>query len=70
MSSRLTETDRHDGVDCAADGPHCGVCRHVTFLDRWKLTPYCTKWAESTDVVVGEVCSEFDPVPDADPADR
>lgn len=52
-----------DDLDCAAEGPHCGVCGHAAFTG-WDLTPLCTRWNEPTAVTVGVVCEAFDPVPD------
>lgn len=44
----------------AASGPHCGVCEHVTFEGDWERTPHCSYWEQSTSIVVGRVCDEFD----------
>ncbi|MFB6150688.1 MAG: hypothetical protein ABEJ40_02670 [Haloarculaceae archaeon] len=68
MSTRLDDEQREDDADrFAATGPHCGVCRHVTFLGDWERTPYCARWEEPTDISVGEVCTAFAP---AVPYDR
>lgn len=61
MASRLSGSQQAEGVDCAAAGPHCGVCHHVRFLADWERTPYCTHWEEPTELRVGEVCSGFEP---------
>lgn len=42
-----------------AKGPHCGVCQHVYFRADWDRTPHCSKWDESTEIDVGDVCSAF-----------
>lgn len=69
MDGRLTadhDTDA-EAVDCAAAGPHCGVCRHVRFGDDWERTPQCERWGAPTRLSVGEVCSGFTPAPVVDP---
>lgn len=63
MSWRLTSDpgDDVEVVDCAAAGPHCGVCRHVLFGNDWDRPPHCSRWGEPTELSVGEVCSAFTP---------
>lgn len=43
----------------AADAPHCGVCRHVSFQADWERTPYCVEQDRPVTIRVGEVCPSF-----------
>jgi len=52
-----------DSDEFAAKHPHCGVCRHVRFLDDWDRTPYCSRTERVTEIDVGTVCTEFSPSP-------
>lgn len=57
--SRMTTETSASGVTVAAEGPHCGVCRHVSFGDDWNRTPYCTLRNQVASIDVGDVCSAF-----------
>lgn len=63
MSTRLSTRQNIDvdDLDCAAKGPHCGICQHVEFRDDWNRTMYCIIWQETTEIDVGSICSVFVP---------
>lgn len=51
--------------EIAAEGPHCGVCQHVTFRGDWDRTPYCTLRDRAASIDVGDVCPAFTTEPPA-----
>lgn len=43
-----------------ADGPHCGICEHVSLVGDWDVMAYCNRLDDIIDPVVsGSVCDEY-----------
>lgn len=53
----LDEDTRFD-----VDGPHCGICRHVTRVGDWDVIAYCTLQEEAVEPTIGDVCAHFAPM--------
>jgi hypothetical protein len=59
---RVVDPLLDDDTRFDADGPHCGVCRHITRVGDWDFVAYCTQKDEQVEPVVDDVCPKFAPL--------
>lgn len=42
-----------------AEGPHCGICRHVEFVGDWHINAYCNHHDDIVEPILNQVCPAY-----------